>query len=105
MRASARRRWSRCALAHAYSVPRTPRRWRTSTTTVTPAWSSAEMKLSPLKRYTPIVAIRGIDGYVAGCEPRRERFQDEERDMTVVATAPETAQRTVDDWLAAFNAA
>ena len=25
--------------------------------------------------------------------------------MTDVATAPETAQRTVDDWLAAFNAA
>ena len=25
--------------------------------------------------------------------------------MTEVATAPETAQRTVDDWLRAFNAA
>jgi hypothetical protein len=58
MPASASAACSRCALAHAYSLPRTPRRWRTSISSPTPASRSAARNVPALKPYTPTVATR-----------------------------------------------
>src|SRR3954463_11687857 len=58
MPASASAACRRFEFAHAYSLPRTPRRWRTSSTRGTSAARNAARNDSPEKPYTPIVATR-----------------------------------------------
>src|SRR4051794_29617707 len=53
---------SRAELAHAYSLPRTPRRWRTSRSSFTLAARSASRNSSSVEPYTPIVTTERTAG-------------------------------------------
>src|SRR4051794_12410216 len=58
MPASASAACRRRAFAHAYSLPRTARRWRTSSSCRTSAARSSSKNRAAVKPYTPIVAAR-----------------------------------------------
>ena len=94
--------WRRAEFAHAYSLPRTPRRWRTSSSNRASACRSARTNVSAVKPYTPIVASLGTTGSShattsagetpsASChnrrEPDRTRAEDR-RDQRVIGENP-----------------
>src|SRR4051812_46241944 len=76
MPAAASARCRRCEFAHAYWGPRTPRRWRTSSTNGRSSPLSAVRKESRSQSWTPIVATSAGTGFVVphpttACGPTR----------------------------------